>query len=96
MNSKLPTPNPKRQTRNMVMALALCAALLLAGCSYTGLKLGGGKFTRFSVGTDLGVQEASVSTNGVVTIKGLVSQQAQTAGAIAEGVAAGFAKGLKP
>lgn len=84
----------KRSLR-LLLALAglLLAGCVVTGCSHTKLQMpNGGKFSRTALGTDLGLQEASVSTNGTVTVKGLVSQQAQTAGAIAEGVA----RGLKP
>ena len=73
----------------------MIAASLLTGCSVTKY----GKFFNASLGTDRNLQHATVTvnpTNGIqtLTIDGYMSKQAETAGAISQGVASGIASAL--
>lgn len=70
----------------------LLLAAMLTGCVYTKVKTkDNAEMTRISV---FGNQQAQHVDLGKGTLSGYSSEQAQAAGAIAEGVATGVAKGI--
>lgn len=76
--------------------------LILTGCQNSSVQVGDAKLTRWSFMYPLKFQSAeftTTSTNGAkgaIKLKGYESPQAEMAGAVAEGVANGLAKGIKP
>lgn len=80
----------------MKKLLMCCVCLGFTGCAVTKFALpGGGKFSRYSVGTDVGVQLIEIGTNGTATVKGIMSKQAQTAAMVTEAAVTAAIKGAK-
>lgn len=72
-----------------------CIVALVATCGCTIVKHPSGWSYR-SVGFQKTIAELTVSTNGVLKMRGYASKDSQMAEGIAAGVARGFAEGANP
>lgn len=78
--------------------MMLIAALSLTGCTHTRLDYGGATFSRTQFASQVNFDTVELTTtNGThVLLKGYTSDQVKALEAVAAGVAAGLAKGVRP